>query len=596
MSASLSGVFSLQEFSDGGVLLVGGHLYTYTAGTTTQKTAYTDAAGAVPQTYTSDGLGGQYIALNARGELPAPLFLTTGAYDITLKRADGTTVWTRQAVPVGDAAGAVGALLTAFQTSLASATDPALGANMVGYAPTQVYTAGLGKFLNYSFGRTASEIAGSVFPTNYAFLPGYPERYGAVGDGSTSDQTALQACFDGNTDIFLPPNKTYLITGIIVTTQRKFVRGGGYTSILQVSGAVGSFGIKFISPSGIGTHFGSGARLMDFRIICTATANQIYGIWCANAEVDAMERVFIDLSGNTFAGAVRNATYAFLGDYQQDGIFVKCHFTAGAGAFADGVFLTGNLAANRKPNNNLFLGCRAQSNGGYGVRNSIGDGNIWDGGKLQNNGLGGWIESDDGSGNGPSNTVIRACGFEINTGNDLQVDVANHLVVNDVVFQSVGATNHINVTFANNCHFDRIFSFPSKPVNIAGGSGNVWDMGNRGFGALTFAASTMTAIVERRSALVDAASVLVDASKGTYFTLTGTTARAIAAPTNSADGQRITFEIENTSGGAITHTWDPNYRVSGWGATPAGKISTTTYQYNLARFLWIQVGTPILNL
>lgn len=102
MSASLSGVFSLQEFADGGAPLVGGQLYTYVAGTTTVKAAYTDAAATVAQTYTADAFGGQYIALNARGELPAPLYLTTGSYDLTLKRADGSTVWTRRAEPTGD--------------------------------------------------------------------------------------------------------------------------------------------------------------------------------------------------------------------------------------------------------------------------------------------------------------------------------------------------------------------------------------------------------------------------------------------------------------------------------------------------------------
>lgn len=97
MPASQSGVFSLQQFTDAGAPLVGGRLYTYANGTTTQKTAYTDAAGSIPHVYTPDGLGGQYLALDARGELPAPLYLTTGAYDIALKRADGSTVWTRRA-------------------------------------------------------------------------------------------------------------------------------------------------------------------------------------------------------------------------------------------------------------------------------------------------------------------------------------------------------------------------------------------------------------------------------------------------------------------------------------------------------------------
>lgn len=95
--ASLSGEFNTQEFTDDGAPLVGGRVYTYVNGTTTQKNAYTDIAEAVPHTYTSDGMGGQYIALNARGELPAPLYLASGAYDIVLKRADGSTVWTRRA-------------------------------------------------------------------------------------------------------------------------------------------------------------------------------------------------------------------------------------------------------------------------------------------------------------------------------------------------------------------------------------------------------------------------------------------------------------------------------------------------------------------
>lgn len=109
MSASQPAYFNLQEFTDAGLLLVGGRLYTYAYGTTTQKTAYADPAGTVPHTYTADGLGGQYIALNARGELPAPLYLATGSYDVTLKRADGSLVWTRKADGVENFAGAVGA-------------------------------------------------------------------------------------------------------------------------------------------------------------------------------------------------------------------------------------------------------------------------------------------------------------------------------------------------------------------------------------------------------------------------------------------------------------------------------------------------------
>jgi hypothetical protein len=99
MTASQPGFFNLQALDNLGALGVGMRLYTYAQGTTTQKTAYTGPTGAVAHTYTSDGAGGQYIALDARGELPAPLYLTAGAYDITLKTSAGATVWTRRAEP-----------------------------------------------------------------------------------------------------------------------------------------------------------------------------------------------------------------------------------------------------------------------------------------------------------------------------------------------------------------------------------------------------------------------------------------------------------------------------------------------------------------
>lgn len=113
MAASTAGVWNAQEFTSLGALGIGLRLYTYINGTTTQKTAYTDKAAAVPHTYTSDGVGGQYIALNARGELPAPLYLTTGSYDFVLKDAAGATIWTRRADPVADAVGSTAFSITA---------------------------------------------------------------------------------------------------------------------------------------------------------------------------------------------------------------------------------------------------------------------------------------------------------------------------------------------------------------------------------------------------------------------------------------------------------------------------------------------------
>ena len=141
MSASLSGVYNLQVMTNTGAPAALYRLYTYAQGTTTHKVAYTDAAGAVPHMYTSDGLGGQYIALNARGELPAPLFLTSGPYDLALKDAGGASVWTRYARGQDDA---VSASDTALRADLASGADLTKGAGQIGYSATMAYAAGVG--------------------------------------------------------------------------------------------------------------------------------------------------------------------------------------------------------------------------------------------------------------------------------------------------------------------------------------------------------------------------------------------------------------------------------------------------------------------
>lgn len=105
-----------------GTPLASGRLYTYASGTTTQKNAFTDSGLGTPCTYTSDGVGGLYIALDARGE--AQLWLGTGAYTFVLKTSTGASVWTVDGVE--DVAGTL-------RADLADASDDAKGADLVGY-------------------------------------------------------------------------------------------------------------------------------------------------------------------------------------------------------------------------------------------------------------------------------------------------------------------------------------------------------------------------------------------------------------------------------------------------------------------------------
>lgn len=91
---------------------------------------------------------------------------------------------------------------------------------------------------NATFDQTESEIAAGVTPTSYLYPPGDVRRYGAVGDGSTNNTTALRNCFSavgvGGTITFEPAGvymvDSSAVNGILLTGKTNFViRGNGAT-------------------------------------------------------------------------------------------------------------------------------------------------------------------------------------------------------------------------------------------------------------------------------------------------------------------------------------------------------------------------------
>jgi hypothetical protein len=122
MSATLSPPPKLQFFTAGGIPLVGGHLYTYAAGTTTPLATYTDASGTTQNPVD--------IELDARGEAPNGVWLNGAAYKFVLASADAPAVpiWTVDNI---EAQEAINDLL-AFEALLAGST----GSTLVGFTQT----------------------------------------------------------------------------------------------------------------------------------------------------------------------------------------------------------------------------------------------------------------------------------------------------------------------------------------------------------------------------------------------------------------------------------------------------------------------------
>lgn len=241
MAASQAGWFNFQALTNQGDLADGYRLRTYAPGTTTQKTAYTDAAGAISHTYTSDGVGGLYIALNERAELPAPLFLSLGGYDILLQTAAGATVWSRRAYGQDDSAAT---LDTALRADISSTSDVEKGDALIGVKSTLT-----GATARTQHAKNADTVS--------------VKDFGAVGDGVADDTAALQAAVNSLKPIHIPSG-TYKFSALTGLAQQGLTifGDGSANTVLKHAGS----GIALDIDGSIGGVFIQNQTLQGFTI------------------------------------------------------------------------------------------------------------------------------------------------------------------------------------------------------------------------------------------------------------------------------------------------------------------------------------------
>lgn len=107
-------------------------------------------------------------------------------------------------------------------------------------------------------------------------------------------------------------------------------------------------------------------------------------------------------------------------------------------------------------------------------------------------------------------------------------------------------------------------------------------------------------------ALTDAATIATDASLGRRFTVSIATGRTLGVPTNPVDGDMRTWEVKNTSGGAVNLTlttsaggWLPMETVEGTPVAvgpavnpiPAGEVLVLVCYYSASQGFWVPIST-----
>lgn len=208
-----------QFFSNNGVPLTGGKLYTYAAGTTTPATTYTTDAGNVANS--------NPIILNSAGRLDNEIWLSENAsYKFVLKDANDVLIGTYDDITgVNDFTAGVNTILA----DLADTSDVAKGDALVGFKQSNasgVYASAVARTVHQKFQEMVSA-----------------RDFGAVGDGVADDTAALQAAITAvglsGLRLYVPAG-TYKITSPMTTTADLYMFGDGESTVLDFSSMTGA--------------------------------------------------------------------------------------------------------------------------------------------------------------------------------------------------------------------------------------------------------------------------------------------------------------------------------------------------------------------
>jgi hypothetical protein len=281
MAVNLSpvGGVAAQFFTYTGAVLTGGKLYTYAAGTTTPATTYTSSQGTTAHA--------NPIVLDAAGRVPGgEIWLTDGInYKFLLKDSNDVLIATydnisginsnfvaytnSQEIITATANQTVFNLSISYQPGTNSLSVFVDGVNQYGpgaqYAYTETdsdtvtFVSGLHVGAQVKFTSSQQQGAGAVNASQVTYNPAGTgavatnvqaklrqtvsvKDFGATGDGTTDDTTAVQAAFNSGAGAVYVPSGTYLISSV-EPASNQLIYGDGATSIFKQKA-----GANFVRP------------------------------------------------------------------------------------------------------------------------------------------------------------------------------------------------------------------------------------------------------------------------------------------------------------------------------------------------------------
>lgn len=234
-----------QFFTNNGVPLAGGKLYTYAAGTTTPATTYTSSSGLTANA--------NPVVLDSAGRVEDEVWLTEGtSYKFALYTSDNVLIGTYDNVTgVNDIADQ----LTTVYSEFANTSNPAKGDALVGFRQSN----------------SSGNLTGSVGRTLHSKMQEVVSAFDFMTSGQIADvqantalidvSGAVQAALNTGLSVRLPKGTYFVNTTTLTLPENAVIYGDGAETIILGSGA--NPVITFTGTSG--THV-SGSILRDLTV------------------------------------------------------------------------------------------------------------------------------------------------------------------------------------------------------------------------------------------------------------------------------------------------------------------------------------------